>query len=114
MKISSQFQKFFFGVVIPEIKKAPQPLKYQHPFTNEWALVDFSKVKDNSVYLAMKIVNPHYPKANNLFPKSTTLLDSKDMTKHIQWIERFLSQNGHTCKHIEQEWEQILNNSKEK
>jgi len=112
MKISTHFQKFFFAAVIPEVKKAQQPLKYQNPFTMEWYLLDMSKVSNDGIYNMMKLINPHYPKLQNLLPASTKVLDSKMMTQHIQWIERFLSQNGHTCKYIEEEWNRILEESR--
>lgn len=108
MRVSERFRRFFFGRVIPEIKKAPQPLKFQNPFTLEWDLIDFEKVSDDAVYHVAKMLNPDYPKLKGLYPASTTALTNKHLTRHIQWIERWLSQNGHTCKHIEEEWDKII------
>lgn len=106
--ISRKLQGFFFGLVVPEVKKAPQPLKYQNPFTLEWFLIDCTKIRDDTVYNLLKMINPDYPKLNGLVPASTTLIDSKAMTEHIRWVEWWLSTNGHTCRHIVEEWEREL------
>jgi len=111
VKISKEFQGFFFGAVIPEIKKAQQPMKYQNPYTQKWHLVDMTKVSDNAVYNLMKILNPHYPKFEGLLPASTTVLGNKHLTQHIQWIERWLAQNGHTARYIEEKWNEIMRNA---
>ncbi len=108
MKISKQFQGFFFAAVIPEIKKVDQPLKYQNPYTLEYHLINVTKVSNDGIYNLVKILNPSYPKLEGLLPASTTVLTNKHLTQHIQWIERWLSQNGHTCKYIIAEWERIL------
>ena len=111
MKISKEFQGFFFGYICPEVKNAPQPLKYQNPFTMEWYLLDFTKVSDEGVYQMLKLINPHYPKLQSLLPASTKVITAKHMTQHIQWVERWLGQNGHSMPHIEEEWERILQNA---
>jgi len=112
MKISNNFNKFFFGVILKELKKCPQPMKYQNPFTQEWYLINLNIVSDKGTYQLLKLINPHYPKLNDLLPASTTVLSNKHLVQHIQWIERWCSQNGYTMKHIEDEWEQIIQNSK--
>lgn len=108
MRISRQFQKFFFGVVVPEIRRAKQPLKYTDEHTGETVGINFSAVKKRDVYQLLKHINPHYPKDYGYIPKSTTEIDTDDMRKHIRFIEDLLSENGHTARHIEHEWNKIL------
>lgn len=109
MLISTRFNRFFMGVVCPQLKKEAQyPLRYQHPLTKEWYLIDLSKVSDDAVYQLLKLVNPDYPKLNNLLPASTKVLTSKHLTAHIQWVERWASENGLTLGYIVEEWEKLL------
>ena len=113
MRISSHFQKFFFGVVLPQLKqKATIPLRYQHPLTKEWYLVDLNRVSDQNVYQLLKLINPKYPKLNDLLPASTTVLSNKHLQQHVQWIERWASENGITLPYIEDEWKKIIEESK--
>ena len=109
MKISLQFSNFFFGVVCKQLKKqAKYPLRYQHPLTKEWYLIDLTKVSDGAVYQLLKLINPNYPKLNDLLPASTKVLTEKHLTAHIQWIERLASDNGITLNYISEEWDKLL------
>jgi len=109
VKISKVFQGFFFGVVCKQLKEqAKYPLRYQHPLTKVWYLIDLAKVSDDAVYQLLKLVNPNYPKLNDLLPASTKVLTSKHLTQHIQWIERWASENGLTLGYINEEWEKLL------
>lgn len=103
------FQGFFFGVVCKQLKEqAKYPLRYKHPLTGEWYLIDLTKVSDEAVYQLLKLINPHYPKLNDLLPASTKVLTSKHLTQHIQWIERLASENGLTLGYINDEWDKLL------
>ena len=109
MKISTKFQKFFFGVVCKELKtQAVKPMRYQNPFNQEWFLIDLNKVSSEGIYQLLKLINPYYPKLNNLLPASTRVLSNKHLTQHIQWIERWASENGITMFHVIEEWKKII------
>lgn len=109
MNISRPFQNFFFGVVISQLKeKATSPFKYQHPLTKEWYLVDMRKISDDGIYQLLKLINPNYPKFNHILPASTKVLTSKQLTEHIQWIERWAGENAITLPYITEQWEKIL------
>lgn len=112
MLISTHFQKFFFGVVCPQLKEkaleSGKPMMYQHPLTKDWYLIDLKNVSDEGVYQLLKLVNPNYPKLNGLLPASTKVINSKQMTDHIQWVERWAAQNGLELEYISQEWERLL------
>lgn len=117
MKISTHFQKFFFGVVCPQLKqgaierfvKTGKGMGYVNPFTKERYYFDMRKIKDESVYLFLKLVNPNYPKdESGLTPISTTQIDTETMTNHIKWIERWAGLNGLEMQYIADEWEELL------
>jgi len=107
MKISTQFNRFFFGVVIKQIKELPQPLNYQNPFNGEMYEIDLSKVADDGIYQLFKLINPFYPK-RGLVCGSTKNLSNKQMTKHIQWLERWIAFNGLELEYVSEEWNRIL------
>ncbi len=112
MLISTHFQKFFFGVVCPQIiEKALErgkPMMYQHPLTKEWYLIDLNSIPPEEIYQLFKLINPYYPKHNNLLPVSTKVLDSKQLTDHIKWIERWVNENGIELPYIAEEWERVM------
>lgn len=84
------------------------PLRYQHPLTKDWYLVDIRNISDKNIYQFLKLINPTYPKLNDLLPASTTVLEARHLTKHIQWIERWLAENGIVMDYISEEWDKIL------
>ncbi len=99
-------------MVCPQLKEKAtekgKPMMYQHPLTLEWYLIDMSNVSDEEVYQLLKLINPYYPKLNNLLPASTKLLDSKQMSDHIKWVERWCAENGLQMPYIAEEWERVL------
>jgi hypothetical protein len=105
MLISHRFNKFFFGVVCKEIKKLP-PMQIR--FMGEWSMINFRQVKSSSIYQILKQLNKNYPLDDDSTKLSTTKMTSKQMTEHIQWIERVVSWNGHTFDYVSQEWERLL------
>lgn len=109
MKISKGFQGFFFGVVCPQLKeKATSPFKYQHPFTKEWILVDLRKVDEKRIYEFLKYINPYFPKYEGFMPESMTKLDSKQLLRHLQWIERWAAENGVVMQYVQEQYDQML------
>jgi PDZ domain-containing secreted protein len=92
-------------VVCKEIKKLP-PMKIR--FMGEWSMINFRQVKSSSIYQILKQLNKNYPLDEDGTKLSTTKMTSKQMTEHIQWIERVVSWNGHTFEYVSQEWERLL------
>ncbi|MCB5278931.1 MAG: hypothetical protein LHW59_05375 [Candidatus Cloacimonetes bacterium] len=109
MKISTSFSKYFFGVVIKQVREqATYPLVYQNPITKESWMIDLQVIDDKDVYQLLKLINPDYPKINELLPVSTTLLTSKELSDHIKWVERFMAENGVCLGYVEEAWQRIL------
>lgn len=120
MKISSHFQKFFFGIVCPQLKQGAikrfketgKGMGYKHPYTNETIYFDMRQINDDAIYQFLKLINPNYPKDDTMItPLSTKLIDSKVLTEHIQWIERWAGLNGIELAYVVEEWERILQES---
>lgn len=84
---------------------------YQHPLTLDWYLLDISKVSHDGIYQLLKLINPNYPKLNSILPASTKVLSSKQLTQHIQWVERFASENGIELDYISEEWAKVLSDA---
>lgn len=117
MKISSHFQKFFFGVVCPQLKdgavkrfkETGRGMGYKNPYTHETVYFDMRQVPDDAVYHFLKLINPHYPRdETQITPLSTTLIDTETMMAHIQWVERWAGLNGIELQYIAQSWEKLL------
>jgi len=116
MKISTHFQKFFFGVVCPQLKQGAverfrttgKGMGYVNPYNNERIYFDMRNVDDDVIYQFLKFVNPQYPRdETGLTPISMKKVDSKVLTSHIQWIERWAGLNGIEMQYIAEEWEKI-------
>lgn len=112
MLISTRFQKFFFGVVCPQLKQKAiekdKPMMYYYLPAKEWSLINLAQVSDEGIYQLLKIINPYYPKLNGILPASTKVISSKQMSDHIKWIERWANENGLELPYIADEWEKIL------
>lgn len=109
MQISNNFNRFFFGVVIKELKNLP-PLEFE--FMGKNCKVNFRALKASSIYQLLKQINKHYPIDENFTKLSTKDITSGQMSQHIQWIERLVSFNGYTFDYVAEEWERILNGSR--
>ena len=117
MKISTQFNKFFHGVVCPQLKEGAvrrfketgKGMGYINPYTKEKIYFDMRYVSDDSVYQFLKLVNPNYPRdETHITPLSTTLIDTETMTAHIQWVEQWAGLNGLELQYIADEWSELL------
>lgn len=112
MLISTQFNRFFHGVVCPQLKQKAiekgKPMMYYYLPAKEWSLINLAQVSDDGIYQLLKIINPYYPKLNGILPASTKVLNPKQLSDHIKWIERWASENGLGLGYIADEWEQLL------
>lgn len=104
MKISSNFNRFIFGVVLKDIKSQNMILKFSEPkFIMRTAQISSESLRD-----LLKHLDFTYPRDSESKPLSYTKLDSKQMTAHIQWIELICSQSGFTLQYISDEWDRLL------
>ena len=106
MKISTNFQKFIFGVVLEDLKNSGGVLEFQDP-PFKFRCASISK---ESIRNLLKHLDFNYPRNENGLPLSYTKLDSKQMSDHITWIERQCAFSGIEMRYIADEWERIIKN----
>ena len=104
MKISSNFNRFIFGVVLEDLKNSGGVLEFQEPPFK----FRCSQLSKETIRNLLKYLDFNYPRNENGVPLSYTKLDSKQMTDHVSWIERQCAFSGIEMKYISDEWERII------
>ena len=110
LRISNNFQKFIFGVVLEEIKRDNGVLKFDEPpfqFRPK-------TVKKESIRNLFKHLDFSYPRDENGVPLSYTKLDSKEMTRHVEWIVRQCAFSSMDLPHVVAEWNRLVNQYKDR
>lgn len=107
MKISSNFNRLYWGLIITDIKcNLKHPIKLNHKYWG-YIQIDLSRLSKDSIHQLLKQLT-NYPKDENMKPKSLTEISSKELANHIELIKIMMNQNGFTFKADEQEWERLL------
>ena len=104
MKISSQFNRFIFGVVLEDLKNSGGVLSFQAP-PFKFRVTSISK---ETIRNLLKHLDFNYPRDEAQKPQSYTKLDSKQMSLHVEWIERQCAFSGIEMQYISDAWEQII------
>lgn len=104
MKISSNFNRFIFGVILPELKKEGVVLHFDSPKFH----FRTSSVRSESIRNLLKYLDLNYPRDERQEPLSYTKLDSKQMSDHVAWIEMIAATSGFEMAHITEEWDRLL------
>lgn len=104
MKISSNFNRFIFGVVLEDLKNSGGVLEFQEPPFK----FRCSQLSKETIRNLLKYLDFNYPRNENGVPLSYTKLDSKQMTRHIEWIERQCAFSGIEMRYIVESWERLL------
>ena len=104
MKISTNFNRFIFGVVLEDLKNCGGTLEFKEP-TFKFRCSQLSK---ETIRNLLKYLDFNYPRNDDGMPLSYTKLDSKQMTDHVSWIERQCAFSGIEMKYISDEWERII------
>ena len=103
MKISTNFNRFIFGVVLSDIRNA-DILKFAD---FQWKFRPRQITKESMREL-FKHLDLDYPRDEESKPLSYTNLDSKQMSSHVAWIEKIANESGYEMQHIAEEWQRIL------
>lgn len=106
MKISSNFNRFIFGVVLEDLKNSGGVLEFQEPPFK----FRCSQLSKETIRNLLKHLDFNYPRNENSLPLSYTKLDSKQMSDHITWIERQCAFSKIEMRYIADEWERIIKN----
>lgn len=104
MIISIKFNRFIFGRVLEDLKNSGGTLEFQNPPFK----FRVSQINKESIRNLLKHLDFNYPRDDEMKPLSYTKVDSKQMTNHINWIERQCAYSGIEMQYIVEEWEQIM------
>jgi len=94
VKITSSFQRFYFGAVLQDIRNSVNTLRW------EGLKLDIRHMSIDELHSLFKIIT--------YFDKSLKDMDSKEVSEYIEHIRAIVADSGHTLKVDEQEWERIL------
>lgn len=108
MNYSLNFNKFIFGVVLQDLKDSGGVLQFDNPPFK----FKVSQVSKESIRNLLKHLDFNYPRNDDGVPLSYTKLDSKQMTRHIEWIERQCAFSSIELLYIKAEWDRIVNQYK--
>ena len=112
MKISSSFNRLFWGTIIRDIKvNLDYPIKLNHKVWG-YIQVDLRRLSEQSIHQLLKQLT-NFPKDENGTPKSLTEIESKDLVNHIELIKVMMSQNGFTFKADKESWERLIASCRE-
>lgn len=104
MRISIQFNRFIFGVVLEELRKPNITLQFDEPKFK----FRTSSITKESMRELLKHLDLSYPRDTESKPLSYTKLDSKQMSDHVAWIEMIAGQSGVSFGYIESEWSRLM------
>lgn len=108
MRISTNFQKYIFGVVLEDLKNCGGALEFKEPPFK----FRCSQLSKETIRNLLKYLDFNYPRNDNGIPLSYTKLDSKQMSDHVTWIERQCAFSGIEMKYIVESWERIINSAR--
>lgn len=103
MRISTNFNRFIFGVVLEDLKNCGGVLEFKEPPFK----FRCSQLSKETIRNLLKYLDFNYPRNENGVPLSYTKLDSKQMSDHVTWIERQCAFSGIEMKYIVESWERI-------
>lgn len=107
-KVSSNFYRFIFGVVLEDLKKQDGTLQFEEPPFK----FKPKAISKESLRNLLKHLDFDYPRDEKAMPLSYTKLDSKQMTRHIEWIERQCAYSSIELDYISLEWNRLVNQYK--
>lgn len=112
MIVNNKFNKYFWGLVINDIKvNLKYPIKLNHTKLG-YIQVDLKRLSKDSIHQLLKQLT-NFPKDSEGKAKSLTEISSKDLVNHIELIKVMMSQNGFTFKADEQEWNRLIASCRE-
>jgi len=94
MKISSNFNRFYWKVFIADIKQNLKELRWNNIDLN------ITRLNEQGVHDLLKIVTFHN--------KSLTEMENKEVVEFLEDIRVLLSDNGYTLQIDNEEWERII------
>ena len=112
MIVNNQFNRYFWGLVINDIKvNLKYPIKLNHKVFG-YVQVDLKQLSKDSIHQLLKQLT-NFPKDSDGKAKSLTEISSKDLVNHIELIKVMMNQNGFTFRADEQEWDRLIASCRE-
>lgn len=112
MIINNQFNRYFRGTIIRDIKaNLDYPIKLNHKVWGH-IQVDLQRLSEQSIHQLLKQLT-NFPKDENGKPKSLKEVNNKDLINHIELIKVMMTQNGFTFKADEESWERLIASCRE-
>lgn len=112
MIVNNQFNKYFWGTVINDIKvNLKYPIKLNHKVYG-YVQIDLRRLSKDSIHQLLKQLT-NFPKDSEGKAKSLTEISSKDLVNHIELIKVMMNQNGFTFKADEESWARLIASCRE-
>lgn len=112
MIVNNQFNKYFWGTVINDIKvNLKYPIKLNHKVYG-YVQIDLRRLSKDSIHQLLKQLT-NFPKDLEGKAKSLTEISSKDLVNHIELIKVMMNQNGFTFKADNDEWARLIASCRE-
>ena len=103
MQISSNFQRFYFGVIVEQLKQAPELYAADLNFRFRPR-----QIRLGSFYQLLKALNLEYPNDGDK-KKSTRNIDNKELLAHIEWCFKLAADSHYAMPYVEEEWQRLIN-----
>ena len=112
MIVNNQFNRYFWGLVITDIKvNLKYPIKLNHKVFG-YVQVDLKRLSKDSIHQLLKQLT-NFPKDSEGKAKSLTEISSKDLVNHIELIKVMMNQNGFAFKADEESWNRLIASCRE-
>jgi len=117
MNISVQFNRFYHSRILTDLFRRCGVLVFRDWIdTNTGRSLEFFKGEDfhdvDDLKQLLKLMNINYSVDETEEKKiSTSEIDSKALTQHIEWVLRIAGENGIELPLVTEEWEHLLNDS---
>lgn len=101
--ISNQFMRFYYGVVLKQIRQIQSPLIFHNKFK-----IRLSSLSVNSSKQMLKMLDLEYPKDSTQMPISLRDIENSELIHHIDFLISVLAENKLSFKFIDDEWQRLL------
>lgn len=101
--ISNQFMRFYYGVVLKQIRQIQSPLVFHNKFK-----IRLSSLSVNSSKQMLKMLDLEYPKDSTQMPISLRDIENSELIHHIDFLISVLAENKLSFKFIDDEWQRLL------
>jgi hypothetical protein len=106
MQISQNFNKFYHGVIVKQLKQAPELYAEDLHFRFRPR-----QVRIKSFYQLLKALDLQFPNDGER-KKSLTKVDNKELLAHIEWCFKLATDSHYPLPYIEEEWQRLIESAR--